>query len=319
LCAGLSGNVCTLLVAKWQKMHNQWSQSRRLIESTLWKEDNFESEHTSVWGSWYNSETKQWGYACCRTLQRCQPCPIEKPKPAMPELEGSDSGIEKTSETDSEEYKTEKSPWNWNNPPTQLLPAPMSEDASRKEKSEWLGHFVSYSLGVWQREQEQGFKKFTSEQRASFKDLASIQTAMAPLMWRLRKGESLDRGEGNWRHGKTKSRETRTSMEGKFVKELGVLDSLHKMATSAVEKDYFEANAVYMKLAFGNKMWNLTHVAHVAACTMKGAREYRRNRDSLNTYDNDPVSQRYMHAFKKLMHFLQSMNPNEDPRKNFVV
>jgi len=172
---------------------------------------------------------------------------------------------------------------------------------------------------VWQREQEQGFKKFTSEQRASFKDLASIQTAMAPLMWRLRKGESLDRGEGNWRHGKTKSRETRTSMEGKFVKELGVLDSLHKMATSAVEKDYFEANAVYMKLAFGNKMWNLTHVAHVAACTMKGAREYRRNRDSLNTYDNDPVSQRYMHAFKKLMHFLQSMNPNEDPRKNFVV
>eukprot|EP00971_Amphidinium_carterae_P021656 427252-Amphidinium_carterae.1 len=24
-------------------------------------------------------------------------------------------------------------------------------------------------------------------------------------------------------------------------------------------------------MTFGNKMWNLTHVAHVAACTMKGA------------------------------------------------
>ena len=28
----------------------------------------------------------------------------------------------------------------------------------------------------------------------------------------------------------------------------------------------------------GNKTWNNTFVAHVAACTMKGAREYRRNR-----------------------------------------
>ena len=27
----------------------------------------------------------------------------------------------------------------------------------------------------------------------------------------------------------------------------------------------------------GNKTWNNTFVAHVAACTMKGAREYRRN------------------------------------------
>ena len=28
----------------------------------------------------------------------------------------------------------------------------------------------------------------------------------------------------------------------------------------------------------GNKTWNNTFVSHVAACTMKGAREYRRNR-----------------------------------------
>lgn len=291
---------------------------RRLVESTLWKEDSFESGHTSVWGSWYDAENRQWGYACCRMLQRNQPCPIEKATPVIrDDLEGSDSGIEKTSETDSEEYKTERSPWNWNNPPTELLP-PVTEDASKKQKEEFVSNFVGYSLGVWHREQEKGFKNFTPEQRASFKDLSSMQTALSPLMWRLKKGENLDRGEGNWRHGKTKSRETRTSMEGKHVKELNVLESLRKMAACAMEKDYFEANATYMKLAFGNKMWNLTFVAHVSACTMKGAREYRRNRDSLNTYDNDPVSQKYMHAFKKLMHFLQSMQPNEDPRKNFV-
>merc|ERR1711972_491250 len=107
--------------------------------------------------------------------------------------------------------------------------------------------------------------------------------------------------------------------EGKFVKEASVLDSLDRMATSASKKDYADAHGTYMKLTLGNKMWNSTHVAHVAACTMKGAREYRRNRDSLNTYDMDPVSQKYMHAMKKLVQFMQCIQPNQDQSKNVVV
>merc|ERR1711972_445213 len=108
--------------------------------------------------------------------------------------------------------------------------------------------------------------------------------------------------------------------EGKFVKEASVLDSLDRMATSASKKDYADAHATYMKLTLGNKMWNSTHVAHVAACTMKGAREYRRNRDSLNTYDMEPVSQKYMHGMKKLCHFAQCIRPNtEDQSKNVMM
>merc|ERR1711862_677356 len=108
-------------------------------------------------------------------------------------------------------------------------------------------------------------------------------------------------------------------MESKFVQEINVLNSLYKMAKYSAEKDYFEANGIYMKLAFGNKMWNNTFIAHVSACTMKGAREYRRNRDSLNTYDNDPVSQKYMHALRKLVHYAQCIRPNEDQSRNFVI
>ena len=30
--------------------------------------------HTSVWGSWYNKEKKQWGYACCHQCLRNAYC-----------------------------------------------------------------------------------------------------------------------------------------------------------------------------------------------------------------------------------------------------
>merc|ERR1712217_762300 len=108
-------------------------------------------------------------------------------------------------------------------------------------------------------------------------------------------------------------------MEGKLVKEHTVLKSLDHIATFASEHEYAKAHFTYTKLTFGNKMWNLTHVSHVAACTMKGAREYRRNRDSLNTYDADPVSQKYMHAVKKLVQFAQCKRPNPDMSKNVVM
>merc|ERR1711976_352549 len=127
-------------------------------------------------------------------------------------------------------------------------------------------------------------------------------------------------GEGKKRDKKAPaSRETRTSMEGKYVKERNVLDTLYDICELAQQQKYFDAHGLYMKLTFGNKMWNLTVVAHVAACTMKGAREYRRNRDSLNTYDSDPVSQRYMHGMKKLVNFTQCIRANPDESKNLVI
>merc|ERR1712187_116866 len=129
-------------------------------------------------------------------------------------------------------------------------------------------------------------------------------------------GANLNRGEGRFT---SKCRETRTSMEGKYVEELDVLSTFDEMASLAVQREYMKAQLFYTKLTFGNKIWNSTHVAHVAACTMKGVREYRRNRDTLNTYDMDPVSQKYMHAMKKLVQFLQCIRPSEDQSKNVVM
>lgn len=294
----------------------------RLIESSLWKEDVYTSGHSSVWGSLYDPEAKRWGYACCRGVKRESPCAAPEPKQEFPRAAGStakasgeesDSGKEVTSpDTEAED---EAKPFDFSNPPPELLP---SQGDSKKDKRKFIEHFVKFILEAWRKKEADGFPNFGDMERGAFTRMrGEAEKGLTPLMWRLKKGESLDRGEA--RQFNKKSRETRTSMESKFVQEKCVLTQVYKMTAGACEGEYVKAHEAYMQLTFGNKMWNLTHVTHVAACTMKGAREYRRNRDSLNTYDMCPVSQRYMHALKKLIHFCQCIRPNEDQSKNFVM
>jgi len=286
-----------------------------LVESTLYKEDAFSLGHTAVWGSWYDPESKRWGYACCKGIQRDQACTVAPPPKegaAANGEDGADSGIEVTS-PDSED-QTEFDAWDFSKSPAELLPP---EKVCKGQPGAYIQHFVEWIFGEWERMQERGYPGFEPIAVTKFnKTIKECQEAITPLLWRLKKGVSLDRGEEK---STKRSRETRTSMEGKFVKEKSVLDQLFKMANCCHERNYIEAHAEYMRLTFGNKMWNLTFVGHVAACTMKGAREYRRNRDSLNTYDMDPVSQKYMHAMKKLCHFAQCVRPSSDAAMNVAM
>jgi len=284
-----------------------------LRESTLFKEDVFTDGHSSVWGSLYDPAAQRWGYACCKSFDRGSKCSVAKPEVAK--ADDADSGIEKTSPNSAD--MAEDLPWDFSNTPPQFLP---QAEVQKGQPAAYIDHFVHFMVGEWIRQRELKFPGFGDFERNSFQSkgaLEEVAKAIGPLLWRMKKGESLDRGEKN---DVRLSRETRTSMEGKFVKEKSVMKQLCMMATMAYEKEYHTAHEAYMHLTFGNKMWNLTHVAHVAACTMKGAREYRRNRDSLNTYDMDPVSQKYMHAFKKLLHLCQCIRPNtEDSGKNFKM
>eukprot|EP00928_Gymnodinium_smaydae_P065582 TRINITY_DN48699_c0_g1_i2.p2 TRINITY_DN48699_c0_g1~~TRINITY_DN48699_c0_g1_i2.p2 ORF type:complete len:319 (-),score=65.28 TRINITY_DN48699_c0_g1_i2:53-1009(-) len=297
-----------------------------MVESTLWKENVLTSGHRSVWGSLYDKETKRWGYACCKGFDREAACTVPKDPEEeraqwgdaaalVPEVEPHSPGAEDDWSTDSEHKlcnQSEQKPIDFSDPPAELRPR-----AEMKNAREYIEHFVRYTIGEWERQKTAGFPGFNDHNRGLYKDsLPDTVKAIGPLIWRLKKGENLDRGE---KRNNKRSRETRTSMEGKYVREQNVLDSLERMTTCAADREYSKAHETYMRLTFGNKMWNLTHVAHVAACTMKGAREYRRNRDSLNTYDMDPVSQKYMHAIKKLVNFTQCLRPNDDESKNVVI
>lgn len=284
---------------------------RRLNESTLWKESQEAFGHREVWGSWYNKETNQWGYACCKGMLRAELCTAPKSPDASPEV--AEMSSDGDTSPDEEEEMAKKLRIDWSDAPPKLLPHEEIPDMGA-----FIEHFIRYIIGAWRRGLEGDFKGFTDMDKTAFKDtmLQATQDAVAPLIRRLRKGEKLDRGEGE---SESRSRETRTSMEGKFVKEESVIVQINRLVEFAATQEYAQAHGCYMRMAFGNKMWNSTIVQHVSACTNKGAREYRRNRDTLNTYDNDPVSQAYMHALKKLVNFAQSIHPNADMSKNFVV
>lgn len=295
------------------------ADDRHLLESALYKENVFEHGHRSVWGSWYDSEKKMWGYACCRTVKKGAECPKKDEFEAEPEgftlprQADSDDCSEPTSRSDSEEKKGESDALDWSNPPAELRPR-----AEFKKRQDYVEHFVRYVIGAWQRAEDGNFPGFVEMDKARFRGaLKETVDGVTPLLRRIKKGVKLERGERKgWSN---KCRETRTSMEGKHVQELDILESMDKMASTCANREYKLAHETYMKLTLGNKMWNSTVVAHVAACTMKGAREYRRNRDSLNTYDSDPVSQRYMHAMKKLCSFMQCIRPNNDDHSKNVV
>ena len=48
--------------------------SSRMCIRSQYAEDVYENDHTSVWGSYFDLDTKQWGYACCKITDRDRSC-----------------------------------------------------------------------------------------------------------------------------------------------------------------------------------------------------------------------------------------------------
>mmetsp|Transcript_16975 Transcript_16975/g.30700 ORF Transcript_16975/g.30700 Transcript_16975/m.30700 type:complete len:219 (+) Transcript_16975:120-776(+) len=54
--------------------------AHKLAASTLHDEDVHFGTHLEIWGSWYDVESKKWGYACCKgTEQGKRQCPRNAP------------------------------------------------------------------------------------------------------------------------------------------------------------------------------------------------------------------------------------------------
>jgi len=67
------------------------AKERVLLQSNF-DEDVHEFGHHSVWGSWYNTESSQWGYTCCRTMSRSTPCPLAEEEEAAAAKKGRAQG-----------------------------------------------------------------------------------------------------------------------------------------------------------------------------------------------------------------------------------
>jgi len=279
----------------------------RLLESALYKENVFIHGHSTVWGSYYDKETKRWGYQCCKNMEKNGECAVKVEKVKNPD---DSSGLDDSTDSDANIGKDGLEIIDWKDPPPELLPR-----EKFKKAVEWVEHFVRYYIGIWQKKAEEGYVGFGHMETQTLQPLLKTSMgALEVLIRRLHNPKELDRSEKEVRKG----RGTRAGMEGKVQKEKSVLLQLDEITTASSNMDYLGARAGYMKLTLGNKTWNSTFVTHVAACTMKGAREYRRNRDNFNTYDMDPDSQKYMHALLKLVQLAQCIKPNPDQSKNNV-
>eukprot|EP00968_Pinguiococcus_pyrenoidosus_P013869 scaffold1255_cov153-Pinguiococcus_pyrenoidosus.AAC.1 len=42
--------------------------------SSKYEEDVFPGNHSSVWGSWYDTKLQRWGYRCCHSTNRQSYC-----------------------------------------------------------------------------------------------------------------------------------------------------------------------------------------------------------------------------------------------------
>lgn len=201
----------------------------------------------------------------------------------------------------------------WENPPEELLA--FEDFGNGEDPSGYIEHFVRYTVGAWRREHAADYTALSDMQRKLVREsLAQTEEDIIPLLLQLRSGSTLEKGET--KEDRTSRRCARGAQDGFSIAEAGVLGQLMRMASAAYRREYTDANEAYMKLTLGNKTWHNTCVVHVSASQMQGAREYRRNRDDLNTYDVDPVAQKYMHAMRRLTQFVQCLRPNEDVSKN---
>merc|ERR1711990_1277468 len=52
------------------------SNAQRKYAKSRYPEDSYKNGHTAVWGSWYSTEDKQWGFNCCKLQQHDAACPV---------------------------------------------------------------------------------------------------------------------------------------------------------------------------------------------------------------------------------------------------
>ena len=85
---------------------------REMARSARYEEDRRSGSHTEIFGSWYNKDSHEWGFGCCRSTNRkrkhCRgllPSPSGSPSPSE---EGEDEEAEAAEEEQQEVRVSER-------------------------------------------------------------------------------------------------------------------------------------------------------------------------------------------------------------------
>lgn len=75
----------------------QTIDKKRSLAKSRYQEDVLVNGHHEVWGSWYSTDEKRWGFSCCKALGSeiaCPLAPLEKATPQGDESDVSATGVE---------------------------------------------------------------------------------------------------------------------------------------------------------------------------------------------------------------------------------
>merc|ERR1711874_766746 len=102
-----------------------------------------------------------------------------------------------------------------------------------------------------------------------------------------------------------------------------LLEKLAIFADLAEQREYSKANDVYVAITIGKALWH-SHLdlgqqrAHWGGgCQLRTMQKQVVEKDHKNAtlFDTDPSVQRYVHALKRLVTYMQSVQPSADPSK----
>lgn len=269
------------------------ASQRYLVSSDLVKEDLLEADHKAVWGSFYDRETRRWGYGCCRGTDKGQPCVVAAAAAAAEQIEEQSAASQRKSSrrddsSDSAENRRrtarvrerDAQAIDWSSAPSELLPP--GDDVGAAALIE---HVVRYTVGAWQRElgnvnangrAPQNPQGVAAEVSQNAELLKQTRDALTTLLQQLSRGKV----------------------------ESSVLAQLRDMLSYAVSREYAAANKVYLELTMGNKRWQNV-VAGAQGLHNKGAKITLIPQSKLNAFDSDPAAQKYILGLRRLIQFLQ--------------
>eukprot|EP00401_Gymnodinium_catenatum_P020012 CAMPEP_0117538964 /NCGR_PEP_ID=MMETSP0784-20121206/42746_1 /TAXON_ID=39447 /ORGANISM="" /LENGTH=273 /DNA_ID=CAMNT_0005335587 /DNA_START=52 /DNA_END=873 /DNA_ORIENTATION=- len=267
-----------------------------LVESTLHKEDVLSGGHTSVWGSWYDKDAKQWGYACCKGLNKDSACPLHSSRASLSVTKAP----QVTASSDD-----------WGSTPDELLPRQIVEELSTRAGA-FVEHVVNFAVGSWRRlvqggtsssgvaeGQSEGPESAAAasalEQFKSLQRLQEAEAALKPLMRQLQDNKVPS----------------------------SIVQKLDRIADFISEREYVQANTAYMTLTLGNKRWHhhqtLMGGSFSATRSPAGYEAYREHQEQRLAYETDPEVERYLHCVKRLILLMRCLYPNVDISKNLDI
>ncbi|OLP82783.1 Pre-mRNA-splicing factor 18 [Symbiodinium microadriaticum] len=250
---------------------------RNLVASSLWQENRLAAGHSAVWGSFFDSEKRRWGYACCRGTDFGEACALAKEQDAVAKGASSD-------EEDAQRAEIAREAWQESKLLDEQPPAELSARADYLADEDFLADFVLYWYQSW-----------VKDEKPDAKALQSMREALLKLLQRLRR---------------------------KAV-EKAHLSSLAEFADLAHRREYAQANDVYINITIGKATWHSQldlgeQRAHWGqGCSLRTMQRQVVEKDTKNAalFDTDPVVQRYVHALKRMVTYLQTVQPSTDPSK----